>query len=484
VRFERIHTVVVYLLVSTGFLVLFLSGELPSVYWLVSLPAVLGSIVVGGRPRYRSVTVWNIILLSAFFILTLFGSSSGDWLLSAVYFASLMVIAKLYQRSTSADYFQLYSLSFLQLVAGAVINPTLSFAVCFVLYVVFLTWALVLLHLRREMERLAAAEAAVEAAAERDTGDTTDTSSGDEATVIASAESWRVQRLVGPGFLAGTSLLAIVIFVCSTAVFLFFPRLGLGFFGQHKRSGERVSGFGNSIELGHFGTMKQDQTIIMRVEIDGKETRTALPLRLKGMSFDRYDGKSWRKSERMMWRLVESGQGGFMRVAPDGEIPAEAPRYTQRIYLERLDIDRRAVFGESKIVAVRDLLNSKHIPNHRDHTRFYQDNDRDLVYTTGDAAPALRYEVISTRVERQPERLREAGSNYPALSKRYLQLPELAPEIRALAQRITAEAENPFDKVGAIERYLMSNYRYSLEGGHDEEDPLKDFLFGRRSGHC
>ena len=249
--FERLQTTITYLLVGIGFLVLLLSGELPSAFWVAVVPLMALSLRFGTDPRVGRAAIWNTILLVALAALVTYAMGTGEWLVSAVYFCSLMVVAKLFQRRLAKDLFQLYALSFLQLVAGAVINPTLSFALCFLLYVVFLTWALVVLHLRRDMERLA--------------------EEGGEPVAF-----WRVRRILGPGFLAGTSALAVLIFFFSIGVFLFFPRLGLGLFGHQTSGGANVSGFSNTIQLGHFGTLKQDQTVIMRIEIEGAEPATAL----------------------------------------------------------------------------------------------------------------------------------------------------------------------------------------------------------------
>ncbi|MFT5434385.1 MAG: hypothetical protein ACI9OJ_005098, partial [Myxococcota bacterium] len=153
--FERTHLTITYLLVATGFLVLFLSGEFSPLYWMIFTPMIGLSMKFGGRDRWTSAVLWNTVLIASLGGLMAVAFTTGDWLRYAVYFASLMVVAKLFQRRDSGDYFQLYVLSFLQLVAGAVINPTLSFALCFLMYVVLLTWALVLLHLRRDVERLA-----------------------------------------------------------------------------------------------------------------------------------------------------------------------------------------------------------------------------------------------------------------------------------------------------------------------------------------
>ena len=472
-RFDRVHTVVTYLLVSTGFLMLFLSGELPVLFWLWVVPLSIGSGIGRVARLLSSVLFWNVVLVLGLFVLGAMGYISGDWLLYAIYFCSLMVVAKLYQRHTAQDDFQLYAVSFMQLIVAAVINPTISFGFCFILYVVFLTWALVLLHLRREMEQLA----------ER---------SADDPGLAEEARTARARQLVGPGFLVGSSVLALAIFACSIVVFLFFPRLGLGLFGQHQRKGPAVSGFSDSIELGGFGRLKLDQTTILRVELndssvaesesDPAAIQRVLPLRLKGISFDFYDGRGWSKSQLLMHPL-EYTRNDFWIARDTDPVPENALLLSLRVYMEQMQIDRKAIFAEGRVRGVRDLTNSRFVPLTKLRTRFYQDAELDLLFAKRSSAP-LRYAVDSYRVVRDPQLLRATGTQYPSRVARYLQLPALDSRIVELAKRITANAPTPFDKLGALERHLLANYDYSLAGGHDLEDPLADFLFGLKEGHC
>ncbi len=65
-------------------------------------------------------------------------------------------------------------------------------------------------------------------------------------------------------------------------------------------------------------------------------------------------------------------------------------------------------------------------------------------------------------------------------------------EIEALAEELTGEYTNRFDKAMAIQRYLMQNYEYSLEPGNPDDlgantegiDRLKYFLFEEKEGYC
>ena len=63
-----------------------------------------------------------------------------------------LAVYKLFQRTANRDYLQIYVLAFLMVLAGAAFAQSVVFAAAFAAYVVVTTWALILLHLRREME--------------------------------------------------------------------------------------------------------------------------------------------------------------------------------------------------------------------------------------------------------------------------------------------------------------------------------------------
>jgi transglutaminase-like putative cysteine protease len=81
-----------------------------------------------------------------------------------------------------------------------------------------------------------------------------------------------------------------------------------------------------------------------------------------------------------------------------------------------------------------------------------------------------------------------AGSTELDLAERDrdLQLPPLDPRIPQLAHTLTAGAATPLERARAVESHLRgSHYRYTLQLPRRESaDPLADFLFVRKQGHC
>jgi hypothetical protein len=79
------------------------------------------------------------------------------------------------------------------------------------------------------------------------------------------------------------------------------------------------------------------------------------------------------------------------------------------------------------------------------------------------------------------EALQPAGRN---LMRLYLQLPDrLDPRIELLAREVTRNAVTEYDKARAIESYLKK-FKYTLDLKPTEGDPLAEFLFETREGHC
>jgi transglutaminase-like putative cysteine protease len=97
------------------------------------------------------------------------------------------------------------------------------------------------------------------------------------------------------------------------------------------------------------------------------------------------------------------------------------------------------------------------------------------------------YESVSLVPLPDVESLRQAGTVYPEWVQRYLQLPpNLNPRIRRLAEQITANADNPYDKAAALEAWLRRNIRYNenIPAPPPDRDGVSYVLFDIRQGYC
>src|SRR5439155_6002157 len=99
----------------------------------------------------------------------------------------------------------------------------------------------------------------------------------------------------------------------------------------------------------------------------------------------------------------------------------------------------------------------------------------------------LVYKVYSDMTEPSADSLRSDRLQYFVESKRYLEPPSnLDPRIGALAHSVVQRSgvRNGYDAARAIEAYLRENYVYTLDLKAGGPDPLADFVFNVKQGHC
>lgn len=487
-RFSAIHKVASYLMVAAAFASLALSRELPPA--IVALTALGGLLSFFFEPqrhaflRSRAWTFgWNAVTVVSF-AWTLLDALRGEALFAGVRFLCFLLVNKLWNRRASRDYLQAYVVSFLMLVAGAALSSELAYAGCFLAYVVFATWTLTLFHLRREMEENYLLKHSDGLSSER----------------VEVERILNSRRIVGGSFLAGTSLVSIGIFVLASVTFFLIPRFGFGFFSSRARRGQATVGFSDRVELGEYGLIKDNPQVVMRIELPSGQPKT--PLRMRGVSFDRYAHGHWSRTARTaseplrrwddLWLVDQAERPNAQRVR---QILSSS--LVQQVYLDPLDT--AVLFGAA-------------------HPLAYQLPRAGL----GTAAPVIELEAraageviaLERRIEPGTGRAysveRKSGLRYtvysddrepsipallavPELSAEsaealapYLVLPQdLPPRIAELARKVTAGHKGPFAKAIAVEQFLQKSYRYTLDLKRDERyEPLDDFLFVQRAGHC
>ncbi len=456
---SRMVRLVGLLLVAVACLPLYLSDELPGPIWIVVAAGLVLGWFTGAKKRGKEVVVLLTTLLIAGFLLLVFLSmQTGNWLVNSITFALLATVARAMQLSTSRQYFQLVGLSFLLLIASAVTNPDVYFSFFFVLYAVLLTWALTYTHIVQQVEE------------------------SEEASGLA----WKASSFVSRRFLIGSSALALLLLISSMVIFFLFPRLGLGFFSARVRSAESIQGFSDSIELGHFGTLQESGRVVLRLEFVSGEDHIGPEsmLRLRGITFDKYDGRGWTKSKSAAYQL-RAGRDGFHPISSYGSAKdIEYNEIEYDIYQEPLEIETRVLFSIVRPLSLRPVANR--FDRFRGTMKtYFIDEMQDLSYD-GPRGTSVSYTMRSGLLKLRPGSLRRTLQKYPrSIRKRYLQLPEgFDPRVNELAEEVIGSADNPYDMALAIESHLANNYKYNKEGQGELTDPISNFLFERKEGHC
>lgn len=483
-RFGFAHKLSTYLVALTAYLALTLSGELEPVQVLLALIGIVAS-WWWEPPRVdlaRYGKVWTGLSLVVFAYSVLSFLAGGDVLLIGAHFLMYLVVAKLFNRRAVKDYLQVYILTFLMLVAGTVLNSGFSYGVFFLGYVVFSTWAMILLHLRREIEENFLLRHGSASSSER----------------VAIDRVMSSRRIVSGRFLFGTSLASLVVFLSATVLFLAIPRIGFGLFFNKKRGGTSMAGFSDGVKLGGHGTIKNDPTVVMRVKVDKRfRGRGAPSIHWRGVAFDRYDNGEWRRSPKapptaitydhdmergLAWVHLRYDRMGDPSSREMEQIRASAMR--QEIYLEPMDND--VLFGASMPVAFEfDDLRPKERAATNDELR--HPHGAGIRYTVYSSAERPPDDVLRAAPERMP--IPDAAGNRrvprDATYRVYLEVPpEITARTRALARDITRDAPTRYDKAVAIERWLQENLDYTLQQEQPTTEPIDFFLFERKKGHC
>jgi transglutaminase-like putative cysteine protease len=465
-RFDLLHRLVTAAVIWTGFASLFLSGEFNLLVVVPSFAIPLVGVFAWRRLIFKhSGPVAGVVAVIAGVAAAYMAFISTDYLFWAIVFAIFLTSLKSIFLRSWTDFMQMYALSFLSVMAAAVVNPSISFGLLMFPFIVFLVFGLMLNNLRQGME-LTASKAA---AAGEDV---------DPAAFMAG------RGIIKRRFVLITLAITTAVFLAGIVFFFLFPRLGLGFFAKQQRNQMAMTGFSDEVTLGDFGNIFEDPQVVIRVDFRRAKPSSALmvPLRFKGQSLDTYDGRSWRKTTSRRGQFTTS-TGGLLR-SPDFSGPLDGRTVAMMdVYLEPMSGNPRVLFGLTSISGFRQPSGTLDALR-PEKWRFYSDSAGDVTLTGPDAV-AIIYTVESTLPVDKPTLLKAAGTDYPAdIRDVYLPVPVQESGVKELALSMTAGLENPYDKAKGIETRLRSGWAYSLSSVHGNTDPLADFLLRNKTGHC
>ncbi len=278
-RFAVAHKVASYLMVGCAYCALVGGGGVAP---LIAIGGLIGLVASWWwEPPLVRIERWSLwwtigsLITLVYSVLT--AVVNADFLEVGAQFLIWLIVAKAFNRRAARDWQQMYLLAFLMLVAGSVLNPDLTYGLCFLGFVIASTWALTLFHLRREMEDNLLVKHAADRASER-------------VEVRRILDS---RRIVNGRFFLGTGALSFAVFLFAALVFLALPRVGVGFFLK-ARGGLTLAGFADGVKLGGHGLIKNDATVVMRVEVAGRYGgRDAPAIHWRGVAFDHYEHGQW-----------------------------------------------------------------------------------------------------------------------------------------------------------------------------------------------
>jgi len=458
VKFGLTHRILTSALAALGVLAIVLSGALPRISTILLILGLVGALLATEKFQQSSVARYAAaivpsVLLGVEFLRLVGGAPLLDL---AVEFAAALQIVRLATRRGAMHDQQVILLALLHLVAGTVLGGGIAYGLCLFGFLILAPGALVLSHLRREVE-----------------GNYRQGARDRTGLPVDVPRILRSRRVIGPGFLTLTCLLSLPILVFTALLFILFPRVGLSLLLFNNQRALRTTGFSDTVDLGGVGTIRSDPAIVIRFRPPAGTDDPPPPklvLRLRGTAFDEYRGAG-------QWTRTSSERSPLARVGGDINIvrfPETQKDGVLKIELEPLD--PTVLFLPPRAVAIRWIEGSSPRP-----PPLVKGAESTIRYE-GPADRVLRYEVFV------------APPNDPSLDEalsesdraRYLQLPRDVPQrMRDLAAEWTKNAKTDLEKARAIEHQLESKFRYTLDapsGG--KSNPIDDFLFRSKAGHC
>jgi transglutaminase-like putative cysteine protease len=476
VQFDTFFRVSSYATVACGVLALALTG---GVGWPLALVLAL---LLGAAWRLEGTRLQlseRVSLVAVLASLPLFyvdwklqtgalGVESSRASVSALgHFIVFLSLVKIFGGKQDRDWLFLYLISFFEVLLAAGLSLSPRFVVALFLYAFAALTTVVCFEIRKARRRVPA----------RETRYLRATQAGGLRRLFVRGGAERATRAPRAGdarrFLFVSVCLLALIFALAAPLFFFVPRLGGSALSRAEGGGVAgLVGFSDEVTIGEYGRLQQSEQVVMRVRVEDPTATRNLYLRWRGVALDQFDGRTWRRTAPPDSPARIYLKPGEHNVFQFGTTSSLDRLTTQTFFVEPNDTP--VLFAAARAVAVQGAL-----------PYVGRDSEGDL-YARAHPTERAAYRVYSDTSDPPPEALRsDLGPYTRAATDRYLQLPsKLDPRIPQLARGLIRETGNRYDAANVVAQYFRNNFRYSLDLEAGGDDPLADFLFRVRAGHC
>jgi transglutaminase-like putative cysteine protease len=380
---------------------------------------------------------------------------SRSFLTATVHLVLFAVVVRSFSLRRDRDYTMLAILAFLMVLASAVLTVDSVFLLFFAGFILMAVATFILMEMRR---------------------------SGRSARFQARHSSdLQEDRHLAFSLARVTPALVLMILVGAAAVFFLLPRMSAGYLGGYSFGTDFSTGFSDHVQLGRIGQIQQSNAVVMHIQIEG-DHHGHYALHWRGVALANFDGRNW-SNPREQYVLPREADGSFV-----------VPLFSQGVAQAALARTQAGPGRSNRLIHYRVLMEpigtnvfflAPWARRVNGAYRTLQIDRGGAVYDLDGERAVSLYEADSDISIPSPELLRAAGDYLPPFVLTYLQLPGLDPRIPRLAAQISGSASNTYDKAVALERYLKTHYGYTLQlPGSPVADPLANFLFERKQGHC
>ena len=446
---ERYFNIALYLLVLSGFGTLASTGELdlPAVV-LVGLALLFRGYQLATRFEFVIPERWTT-WLTLVYVLVYFADYfflSGSFLTATVHLVLFLMVARLFSLQRTRDHYLLAVLSFLMVLASAVLTVGSVFVFSFAGFLLVAVVTFVLMEMRHSISQ--------------------------EAAVARAPHLPAFHQRMTYALVAIAPALMVLILAGSFFIFFFLPRVSSRYLTAYTSTSDLSTGFSDRIQLGRIGQIQQSSSVVMHVEVEN-DAQGFYDLKWRGVVLDNFNGKVW--SNSFASRTLPSLANGsyLLTTAPDRVDSTAASRRIIRYRVLMEPLGSNVFFLAEK---PRRLSGNY---------RLLAADPGGAVYNLDLDHPINRYEAESELPEIDADQARMDATSPPDVARQYLELPLLDIRISQLAEQITASSPDDYDKALAIELYLRSHFGYTLDLPRVQPpDPVANFLFERKQGHC
>ena len=448
---DRYFNLALFLLVLSGFIMLASTGglDLPAVALVGVALLVRGYLLLSQRdfqiPENLTTfltLIYVLVYFADYFVL------SGAFLAATIHLVLFLIVVRLFSLQRPRDHYLLAALSFLMVLASAVLTVGSAFVFAFAAFLLVAVLTFVLMEMRHAV------------AGEKGAGQT-----------LAQAADTTLPRRMAYSLVAIAPALMILILAGSFLIFFVIPRVSSRYLTAYAPTSDVSTGFSDHLQLGRIGQIQQSSSVVMHIEIDN-DSQGLYELKWRGVALNAFDGHEWSNSfgSRQL-RASSSGSYQLSRPDPPGLVPVPHPSIHYHVLMEPLGTN--VFFLAEK---PRDLVGNY---------RPISIDAGGAVYNLDLDHPIGRYEADSDLPQIDADALRLASSAVPQGADAYLKLPPLDLRIPQLAEQITASSPSNYEKALALEQYLRTHFGYTLQLPRTRpRDPIANFLFDRKQGHC
>src|SRR6266403_3435066 len=452
---ERYFNVALYLLVLCGFGTLASTGELdlPAVV-LVGLALALRGYQLLTRREFTITVRWanSLTLIYVFIYLADFLYVSRGFLGANVHLVLFLIVVLQFSLQRPRQHYLLAALSFLMVLASAVLTVGSVFLFSFAAFLLVAVVTFVLM----EMQHSVASE---------------QTHAQDPQVAYPSVAS--PTRPMAYALLAIAPPLMLMILAGSFLIFFLIPRVSSRYLSAYAPTSDVSTGFTNRVQLGRIGQIQQSNAVVMHIEIQN-DLQGGYDLKWRGIALSAFDGRTWSNSFGQT-QLRLAGDGSYRlapMVDPRGASAAAGRPIRYRVLMEPIGTNVFFLAERPQRLA--------------GNFRQVSMDAGGAVYDLDAERPINRYEAESQLPAIDTDELRLAMNTAPGGMNDYLKPgPLLDIRISKLAGEIAAPAPSNYEKAVAVEQYLLTHFGYTLELPRSlPQDPLANFLFERKKGHC